>query len=69
MLGLLALAGELAGLGRIYGYMLIPVALHLAWLVLLWSPDNPGDCLRRFKASRWTGLLIVLAIVAGRLIA
>ncbi len=69
MSALLYLAGSLAGLGSAYRIMLIPVALHLAWLVLLWRPDDPGDCLRRFKASRWTGLLVTLAIVAGRLIA
>jgi hypothetical protein len=40
--------------------------LHLAWLVLFWKTDDPADCLRRFQASRWTGLLAMLAIVAGR---
>ncbi len=69
MLGLLALAGELAHLGNVYRFMLIPVAFHLAWLLLFWKTDDPGDCLRRFQASRWTGLLVTAAIVAGRVFA
>jgi 4-hydroxybenzoate polyprenyltransferase len=68
MLALLELAGEAAGLRTAFEIMLIPVALHLAWLLIFWSPDDPRDCLRRFQASRWTGLLVLLAIVVGRLI-
>jgi 4-hydroxybenzoate polyprenyltransferase len=67
MLGLIELAGDVAGLGAIFQYMLIPIAAHLAWLVLFWDVDDPRDCLRRFKASRWTGLLVVLAFVLGRI--
>jgi 4-hydroxybenzoate polyprenyltransferase len=67
MILLLFLAGGLEGMGRVYAIMLAPVALHLAWLVLFWKVDDPKDCLARFKASRWTGLLVVLAMVAGRL--
>jgi 4-hydroxybenzoate polyprenyltransferase len=67
MLGLIELAGDVAGLGPVFQYMLIPIAAHLAWLVLLWDVDDPRDCLRRFKASRWTGLLVVLAFVLGRI--
>lgn len=67
MLLLLALAGDIEGLGRVFALTLVPVALHLAWLVLFWKIDDPRDCLARFKASRWTGLLVVLAIVLGRI--
>jgi len=51
----------------LYTLDLILVAAHLAWLVLLWKIDDPRDCLRRFQASRWTGLLVVLALVLGRI--
>jgi len=68
MLALADLAGDLAGLGSIFQYMLIPVALHLAWLLVFWKSDDPRDCLKRFQASRWTGLLVVLAIVVGRIL-
>jgi 4-hydroxybenzoate polyprenyltransferase len=69
MLALLWTAGAVAGLGRVYVAMLILVALHLAWLLAFWKTDDPRDCLRRFQASRWTGLLVVLALVVGRLFA
>ena len=69
MLALLDLAGAIAGLRTAFHVMLIPVGLHLAWLLLFWRPDDPRDCLKRFQASRWTGLLVTLAIIAGRLIA
>ncbi len=67
MVALLELAGDVAGLGPVFQYMLIAIAAHLAWLVLLWKTDDPRDCLRRFQASRWTGLLVVLAFVIGRI--
>ncbi len=67
MLALLELAAEVQNLGNVFQYALILVAAHLAWLVLLWKIDDPRDCLRRFQASRWTGLLVVAAIVLGRL--
>jgi 4-hydroxybenzoate polyprenyltransferase len=67
MVGLLALAGWMAGLGEVYLFMLIPIGLHLAWLLLFWRRHDPGDCLMRFRASRWTGVLVLAAIVAGRL--
>jgi 4-hydroxybenzoate polyprenyltransferase len=67
MLGLLDLSGEFMGLTKIYRIMLIPVALHLSWLLFFWKMNDPRDCLKRFQASRWTGLLVVLAIVVGRI--
>jgi 4-hydroxybenzoate polyprenyltransferase len=67
MLALLELAADMANLGPVFQYALIAVAAHLAWLVLLWKTDDPGDCLRRFQASRWTGLLVVFALVLGRI--
>jgi 4-hydroxybenzoate polyprenyltransferase len=67
MLALLELAGDVMSLGVVFQYALIPVAAHLAWLVMLWKIDDPRDCLRRFQASRWTGLLVVLALALGRI--
>jgi 4-hydroxybenzoate polyprenyltransferase len=66
MLALVELAGDAARLGPLFQYMLLAVAAHLAWLVLFWDTGNPGDCLKRFKASSWTGLLVAGAIVLGR---
>jgi 4-hydroxybenzoate polyprenyltransferase len=67
MLILVDIAGDVAGLHAVYQVMQIPIAAHLLWLLVFWDKDNPRDCLRRFQASRWTGLLVVAAIVVGRL--
>ncbi|HTJ64421.1 MAG TPA: 4-hydroxybenzoate octaprenyltransferase [Alphaproteobacteria bacterium] len=67
MLILVDLAGDVTGLHSAFQFMQIPIAAHLIWLLALWDVDDPRDCLRRFQASRWTGLLVVAAIVVGRL--
>jgi 4-hydroxybenzoate polyprenyltransferase len=69
MLAALAAAGERAQLGNAYRFVLVAVAAHLVWLLAFWKSDDPRDCLMRFRASRWTGLLVVAAIVAGRVAA
>jgi 4-hydroxybenzoate polyprenyltransferase len=67
MLALLSLTGEAAELRAPFQFMLIPIALHLGWQLVFWKTDDPADCLLRFKASKWTGLLTALAIAAGRI--
>lgn len=66
MVALIVVAGDIAGLGPIFRLLMIPVALHLAWILIFWRKDDPRDCLKKFQASRWTGLLVTVAIVAGR---
>ena len=46
---------------------LLLVAWHLFRQLKNWQLDDPVDCLARFKANRNTGLLLLLAIVAGRI--
>ena len=67
MLGLLALTGALAGLGVGFFAGLLPVAALLAWQVAVLDIDDPGRCLRLFKANREVGFLVALAILLGRL--
>ena len=67
MIVLIDLAGGIMNLKSAFQYMLIPVVLHLLWILVFWKIDDPRDCLRRFQASRWTGLLVVAAFVVGRL--
>ena len=63
--GLLVLAGALAGLGPwFYPALLLPAAV-LAWQVWTLDIDDPAGCLRRFKANREAGLLIGLAFLLG----
>lgn len=64
---LLAGAGFLLPLGFGYFLGLLLVAWHLFRQLENWQLDNPADCLARFKVNRDTGLLVLLAIVAGRI--
>jgi 4-hydroxybenzoate polyprenyltransferase len=67
MVLLLAGAGFLVPLGFGYFLGLLLVAWHLFRQLKNWQLDDPVDCLARFKANRNTGLLMLLAIVAGRI--
>src|SRR5262245_48233915 len=60
-----ALAGQLAGLDLGYFVLLLGVALHFAWQIACLRPHDPADCLSKFKANGWLGLLLVAAIIAG----
>ncbi|MBI4185232.1 MAG: 4-hydroxybenzoate octaprenyltransferase [Proteobacteria bacterium] len=64
---LMAAAGALAGLGLAFYAGLGLAALQLLWQVRGLDIDDPLDCLMRFKSNRWVGLLVFLALVAGRL--
>ncbi|PCG13654.1 MULTISPECIES: 4-hydroxybenzoate octaprenyltransferase [Sphingomonas] len=43
---------------------LLPAALHLAWQVATLVPDDGDGALHRFRANRFTGLLMFLACAA-----
>jgi 4-hydroxybenzoate polyprenyltransferase len=61
----LALAGWLAGLGGwFYLALALPAAL-LAWQVRALDINDPGRCLRLFRANREVGLAVGLAILIG----
>ncbi len=67
MLALLLAAGVSAGLGWGYYGGLIAVAAHLIWQLTSWQPDDPADCLSKFRSNRDCGLLVLLAILLGKL--
>ncbi|MEK9660516.1 MAG: 4-hydroxybenzoate octaprenyltransferase [Alphaproteobacteria bacterium] len=64
---LLAATGWLAGLGWPYYAGLAAGAAHLAWQVATIDFDDPRDCLAKFRSNRDFGLIVLAAIVAGRL--
>jgi len=66
-MGLLALAGWLAGLAPWYLLGLALPGAMLAWQVMQLDIANPALCLRLFKANRDVGLAIAAAFLLGRL--
>jgi 4-hydroxybenzoate polyprenyltransferase len=64
---MLAVTGALAGLGWVYYVTLLLPAALLARQVATIDIDDPGLCLRLFKANREVGLAVGLAIILGRL--
>ena len=67
-LAFLAFAGWVAGLGVLYFWGLLAAAGFAAAQLTLWHPDVPESCLARFKANRDFGLIVLAAIVLGKLV-
>jgi 4-hydroxybenzoate polyprenyltransferase len=65
-LALLAAAGWSAGLGLWFYALLLAVAGHFAWQIRTLDLDDPRSCLQRFRSNRELGLLVCLALVAGK---
>ena len=55
-----------AGLSSIAWLGFVGVAAHLAWQVAAVDFDDPADCLAKFRASRWLGWILFIAILAAR---
>jgi len=66
-LALIATAGWSMALGPGFYLLLLAAAGHLAWQVRTLDIDDPRSCLRRFRSNRELGLLVGLAILAGRI--
>ena len=60
-----ALAGYLADLQVAYFALLLAVALHFAWQIVFLKPHDQADCLYKFKANGWLGLLLLAGIMVG----
>jgi 4-hydroxybenzoate polyprenyltransferase len=63
----IALAGGLAGLGPVFFAALFAAALLLAWQAATLDLDSPVDCLAKFRANKWVGLIVLAGIVADTL--
>ncbi len=63
----LAAAGIAANAGWGMHIGLGAAALHLSWQIDGWKMDDPKDCLKRFRSNRDFGLLVLLAIMAGKI--
>jgi 4-hydroxybenzoate polyprenyltransferase len=62
-----ALAGQLASLGPYYFAILLAIALHFGWQIAFLKPHDQVDCLAKFKANAWIGVLLTTAVIAGHL--
>ena len=67
-LALLAVAGAMVGMGGLFYVALLPVAAHFAWQIMTLDIDDPDNCLARFRSNREAGLLVVIALLAGKVI-
>lgn len=61
-------AGALAGIAWPFYAGLGAVALLFAWQALGTRIDEPADCLVKFKANLWVGVLLFAGIIAGRVV-
>ena len=50
-------------LGKYLGLLMTLAGVHLAWQVFTLEIDDPANCLRRFRANRDLGLLVLAAIL------
>ncbi len=64
---LLVLVGLTASSGLFYYTGLVLVALQVVLLYKGWRVDDPASCIAAFRANRITGMLVLAAILTGRL--
>lgn len=61
----LAAAGVMLGLHWAYWICLAATLLHFGWQTFTLAPDDPADCLRKFRSNRDAGLLILAGFLLG----
>jgi len=65
---LTAAAAQMAELGWAFWIAWAAGAAHLAWQVAHIDIDDPADCLRKFRANRDYGFIILAGTVAGQIL-
>ena len=65
---LLTLAGGMVGMGWLFYVFLLPVAAHFAWQIRTLDIDDPDNCLARFRSNRDAGLLVMIALLLGKVV-
>ncbi|HLT02057.1 MAG TPA: 4-hydroxybenzoate octaprenyltransferase [Geminicoccaceae bacterium] len=65
-LGLIGVAGGLAGMRWGFFLVLVAAGAHLAWQVRTLELDDVRSCLVRFRSNREFGWLVFLALLAGK---
>jgi 4-hydroxybenzoate polyprenyltransferase len=65
---ILVAAGLAAGLGNSYYILLAIAAFHAIWQLAGWRMDDPANCLQRFRRNRDFGLIVLAAIMIGKIL-
>jgi 4-hydroxybenzoate polyprenyltransferase len=65
---LFGFAFALAGAGVLAFATLGAALLHAAWMIVTLAPDDPQNCLQRFRANTVTGWIIFAGLVADALL-
>ena len=63
--GLLYLSGVFSGAGFGFYMFWAVSAFHLLWQIYRWNPENPLDCLQKFRSNRDFGFLLLAAYAFG----
>ncbi len=65
----LGLAGLVEGekLSFTYAWGLLVAACYMAVQLIIWKPEDPESCARRFNSNRDFGLIVLGAVVIGKL--
>jgi len=64
---LLGLVGWMGAFHPAYIVGIALVGLHLFWQVFTLDPKNEADCLKKFKSNTIVGLLVILALLLGKI--
>jgi len=62
---LIAAAGMAAGVAWPFYLGVAGLAAHLVWQIVAVDIDAPADCLKKFKANRWAGWILLAGIAAA----
>ncbi|MEM9440746.1 MAG: 4-hydroxybenzoate octaprenyltransferase [Pseudomonadota bacterium] len=65
---LIAVAGTMVEMRWFFYVGLVPVAGHFVWQIVTLDIDDPENCLLRFRSNRDVGLLVVFAILVGKVV-
>ncbi len=63
----LLISGFVANSGLGFYIFLCGAMAHVIWQVSSWILDDPANCLRRFQSNRDFGLIVLAAIMIGKL--
>jgi 4-hydroxybenzoate polyprenyltransferase len=59
-------AGWSVGMAWPFWIALAALALQLGWQIVAVDIDSPADCLAKFRSNRWTGWLLFIGMIAGK---